>query len=131
MKWIFGKNTISLYIYLLSIRKNNFTTSLRRRYLTSLWSCHIVDMEASDDVAKTTSLQCLLMTSLNKTLQRRRFCNVVQHFHGNYIATSEGRWTVTSQQRCNDVTGGALVAMTLKYYKLCYLKLNWSLIMHL
>ena len=43
------------------------------------------------------------MTSLNKTLQRRRFCNVVRSFHRNYMATSERRWTVTSQQRCNDV----------------------------
>ena len=43
------------------------------------------------------------MTSLNKTLQRRRFCNVVRRFHRNYMATSERRWIATLQQRCNDV----------------------------
>ena len=43
------------------------------------------------------------MTSLNETLQRRRFCNVARHFHRNYMVTSEQRWIATSQQRCNDV----------------------------
>ena len=93
------------YLYLLSIRQNNFTTSLRRRYLTSFWSCHIVATETSDDVAKTTALQRLIMTSLNKTLQRHRFCNVVvvQRFHHNFIATSEWRLIAMCQQRCNGV----------------------------
>ena len=48
-------------------------------------------MEASDEAAKTMSLQRLVMTSPNETLQRRCFCNVVRHFHWNYIATSEQR----------------------------------------
>ena len=48
------------------------------------------------------SLQRLIMTSLYETLQRRSFCNIVRHFHRNYMATSERRWIVTSQQRCND-----------------------------
>ena len=76
---------------MLSIRQNNFTTSLRRRYPTSLWSCHIVAVVTLDEVAKTTSLQRLIMTSPNETLQPRRFCNVFRHFHRNYIATSEQR----------------------------------------
>ena len=92
---------------LLSIRQNNFTTSLRRRFPTSLWSCHIVAMKTSNDVAKTTSLRRLIMTSPNETLQQHRFCNVVRRFHRNYIATSERRWVATSQQRCNDVTVSA------------------------
>ena len=75
----------------------------RRRYPTSLWRRHIVAMETSDDVAKTTSLQRLIITSLHETLQRRRFCNVIRRFHRNYMATSEWRWIATSQQRCNDV----------------------------
>ena len=44
-----------------------------------------------------------LLTSLNETLLRRCFCNVVQRFHHNYMATLEQRWIATSQQRCNDV----------------------------
>ena len=90
------------YLYLLSLRQN-VTTSLRRRYPTSLWSCHIVAMETSDDVAKTTSLQCLIMTSLYETLKRRRFCNVARLFHRNYMATSEWCWIAMSQQSHNDV----------------------------
>ena len=39
----------------------------------------------------------------HEMLQRRRFCNVAQRFHRNYMAASEQRWIVTSQQRCNDV----------------------------
>ena len=88
------------YLYLLSIRQN-VTTSLPRRYPTSLWSCHIVAMETSGDVA--TLLQRLIMTSLYETWKWRRFCNVAQRFHRNYMATSERRWIATSQQRCNDV----------------------------
>ena len=91
------------YLYLLSIRQYKVTKSWRRRYPTSLWSCHIVAIETSDDVTKTTSLQRLIMTSLNVTLQRRRFCNVVWHFHRRYMSTSGRRWIVTSQRRCNDV----------------------------
>ena len=91
------------YLYMLSIRQNNFTTSLRRRYPTSPWSCHIVAMEMSDDIAKTTSLQHLIMTSQNETLQRCRFGNVVWRFHRHYMATSEQRWIAMSQQRCNYV----------------------------
>ena len=91
------------YLYLLSIRQNKVITSLRRRYLTSFWSCHIVAVKSSDEVAKTMSLQRLIMTSLHEMLQRRRFCNVVQRFHRNYMAASEQRWIVTSQQHCNDV----------------------------
>ena len=45
------------YLYLLSIRQNNFTTSLRRRYPASLWSCHIVAKETSDDVSIATILR--------------------------------------------------------------------------
>ena len=60
-------------------------------------------METSDDVAKTTWLQRLIMTSLYETLKRRRFCNVVRRFHRNYMVTSERRWIATSQQRCNEV----------------------------
>ena len=86
---------------MLSIRQN-VTTSLRRRYPTSLWSCHIVAKETSADAAKTTSLQRLIMTSLYEMLKRWRFCNVTRRFHHNYMATSERRWIATSQQR-NDV----------------------------
>ena len=60
-------------------------------------------METSDGFAKTTSLQRLNMTSLNETLQQRRFCNVVRRFHRNNMAISERRWIATSQHRCNDV----------------------------
>ena len=60
-------------------------------------------METSDDVAKKTSLQRLNMTSLNKMLQQRRFCDVLRRFHRNYMATSEPRWIATSQQRGNGV----------------------------
>ena len=48
------------------------------------------------------SLQCLIMTSLNETLQQRHFYDVVRRFRCNYMATSERRWIVTLQQR-NDV----------------------------
>ena len=57
----------------------------------------------SDDVAKTTSLQRLIMTSFYEMLQQRRFCNVVRRFHRNYMTQPERRWIATSQQRCNDV----------------------------
>ena len=53
------------------------TTLLRRRYPTSLSRRHLVAMETSNDVAKTMSLQCLIKRRCNKTLQQRRFCNVV------------------------------------------------------
>ena len=43
------------------------------------------------------------MMSLNKKLQRRRFCHVVRRFHRSYMATSERRWIAMLQQRCNDV----------------------------
>ena len=36
-------------------------------------------------------MQHLIMASLNETLQRRRFWNVVRRFHRNYMATSERR----------------------------------------
>ena len=91
---------------LVSIKQNNFTTSFRRRYLTSLWSCHKVAMETSDDVAKTTSLQRLFMTSPNERLQRRRFCNVIRLSHRNYIATSE--------RRCNSVVTTLLCLLGMK-----------------
>ena len=91
------------YLHVLSVRQNKVTTSLRRRYLTLLWSCHIVAMETSDDVAKTTLMQHLIMTSLNETLQRRRFWKVVRRFHRNHMTTSEWRWIATSQQLCNDI----------------------------
>ena len=48
-------------------------------------------METSDNVARMTLLQHLIMTSSNQTLQRRCFCNVIWCFHGNYMATSERR----------------------------------------
>ena len=57
-------------------------------------------METSDDVAKTTSLQRLIMPSLNETLQWRRFCNVVRHFHRNSMATSERRQNVVTTSLC-------------------------------
>ena len=60
-------------------------------------------MEMSDNVAKTTSLQHLIMMSLYKTMQPRRFCNAARRFQGNYMATSERRQIATLQQRCNDV----------------------------
>ena len=60
-------------------------------------------METSDNVTKSMSLQRLIMKSLNETLLRRRFCNVVRRFHGKYMATSERRWIATPQQRCNNV----------------------------
>ena len=56
-----------------------------------------------------------LLTSLNEKLLRRCFCNVVRHFHHNYMATSERRWIATSQQGCNDVivsTGVAAIGWT-------------------
>ena len=90
------------YLYLLSIKQNN-VTSLRRRYLTLLWSCHIVAVETLDDIAKKTSLQRLIMTSLYERLQRRRFFNIVRRFHCNYMAASERCWIATSQQHFNDV----------------------------
>ena len=83
--------------------QRRFDVAIRRRYPTLLWSCHIVGVETSDDIANTTSLQRLIMTSLYETLKRRRFCNVGPLFHHNYMATSERRWIATSQQRCNDV----------------------------
>ena len=43
------------------------------------------------------------MTTLNETLQRRRFRSVVRRFHLNYMATPERHGKATSQQRCNDV----------------------------
>ena len=72
-------------------------------------------METSDDVVKTTSLQRLIMTSLNETLQRRHFCNVIRRFHRNYMATSERRRIATSQQRCNNVIVPARKVLELPY----------------
>ena len=72
------------------------TTLLRRCYPTSLWRRHIVAMETSDDIVKTTSLQRLIKRRRNETLQRRRFCNIIWRFHCNYMATSEQRRMVTS-----------------------------------
>ena len=46
-------------------------------------------------------------------LQQRRFCNVVQRFHRNYMTTSERRYVVTSQQRCNDVFGSTGLKISL------------------
>ena len=72
------------------------TTLLRLRYPTLLWRCHIVAMETSDDVAKTTSLRRFIVRRHNETLQWRRFCNVVWNFNRNDIATSDRRQRVTS-----------------------------------
>ena len=58
------------YLYLLSLIQN-VTTSLRRRYPTSLWSCHIVAMETSDEVAKTTYDVSIWETSLWRLYMRR------------------------------------------------------------
>ena len=90
-------------LHLLFIRQNNFTTTLRCRCPTWLWRWHIVAMKTSDAVARTTSLQRLILTSLTDTLQRCRFCNVVRRFHHSYMAASERRWIATSQQSCNDI----------------------------
>ena len=80
-------------------------------------------METSDNIAKTTSLQRLIMTSLNKTLQRRRFCNVIRRFHRSYMVTSEWRRIVTSQQRCNDVIESTgLICYLNAYYAILYSK---------
>ena len=84
-----------------SRHKDVVTTLLRRRYPTSLWRRHIVAMETSDDVTKTTSFQRPIKRRHNETLQRRRFCNVIWRFHCNYMATSERRRIATSQRRCN------------------------------
>ena len=46
-------------------------------------------------------------------LQQRRFCNVVQRFHRNYMTTSERRYVVTSQKRCNDVFGSTGLKISL------------------
>ena len=89
------------YLYLLAIRPNNVTTSLRRHYPTSLWSCHIVAVETSDDVAKTTPLQRLIMTPLYETLQQRRLRRPT--FPSELYGDVRARWKATSQQRCNDV----------------------------
>ena len=64
---------------------------------------HIAVMEISDDVARTTSLQHSLWRLLIRCCKRRRFYNVVQRLHRNYLATSKWRWIATSQQRCNNV----------------------------
>ena len=82
---------------------------MQRLYRTSLWCRYIVAMETSDDVAKTASLQRLLMTSLYETLKRRRSFNVVGRFDRNYMAMSERRRLAISQRRCSNVgvsTGG-------------------------
>ena len=52
---------------------------------------------------KNNVVAALIMVSLNKMLQRYRFCNVVRRFHRNYLATSKRRWIATSQQRWNNV----------------------------
>ena len=69
-------------------------------------------METLDGLAKTTSLQRLIMGSVNETLQRRRFSNVVRRFHRNYMAMSERRWIAISQQRYNNVIVSAGVFRT-------------------
>ena len=79
------------------------TTLLRRRYLTSLLRYHIVAMETSDDVAKTTSLQRLTRRRQNEMLQRRHSCNFVWPFHRSYMETLERRQIATPQRRCSNV----------------------------
>ena len=100
----------SYYCLLPSRHKDVVTTLLGRRYQTSLWRCYIVAMEMLDDVAKTTSLQCLIKRRHNETLQRRRFC------HCNYVATLE-RQIATPQRRCNIVLSyGKQIKITKLYY---------------
>ena len=74
-----------------------FTTLLQRRYPALVSRRYVVAIETSDDVTKTTLLQRLIKRPHNETLQRRRFCNVVWCFHGNYMETSERRRIATSQ----------------------------------
>lgn len=77
---------------------------MQRLYRTSLWCRYIVAMETSDYVAKTASLQRLLVTSLYERLQRRRSFNVVRRSHRNYMAMSERRRLTISQGHCNNVS---------------------------
>ena len=80
------------YVYLLP-RKHN-TTSLFDVALTSLDSC---------DGNIVSSPQRLISMSLYETLQGRRFNNIVQRFHRNYMAALEQHRIATSQRRCNNV----------------------------
>ena len=76
------------------------TTLLRRCYPTSLWRCHIVAMETLDDVAKTTSLQCLI---LRDVIMRR--CNdvVFATLSDVSITTMQQLQTDVGWRRRNDV----------------------------
>ena len=74
----------------------NTMTLLQRCCDITIQSCsETVAMETSDDVAKTMSLQRPIKRRRNETLQQRRFCNVIRHFHCNYMATSERRQMTT------------------------------------
>ena len=72
------------------------TTLLWRCYPTLLWRSHIVAMETSDSIAKSTSLQGLIKRVCNETSQQHHFCNVIWRFLCNYVATSEWRHMATS-----------------------------------
>ena len=96
---IANQQSKSVCFFIFISRHNDVvTTLLHRRYPTSLWRHHIVAMETSDDVAKSTSLQRLFKRRDIETLQRHCFCNVIWQFHYNYMATFS-----TSLQYCYSI----------------------------
>ena len=116
-KQVWIKDAITI-ISLLPRRHNDIVTKLLwRHYPTSLWRRHMVAMETSNNVAKTTSLQRLIKRRHNETLQLCLFCNVIWRFHCIFVAASERRWIATSQRRCKVVlSNGKQIQITKLYY---------------
>ena len=91
------------YLYLLpSSLSNVVKTSLRRHYPMLLSSFDIVVIKIWDKIAKTTSLQCLIMTAPGETLQRCRFWNFIRCSYRNSLVTLGRHQTAMLQQRCKD-----------------------------